>query len=223
MARDMVQCGCRGWKSSHKFWGTVSLSEIGCKASFTQSVSVEVTIWQHITRTSSKFLKFCWPCISKYACNETNLMHSLSSFYLVTITLRVSGLPVAYYQEVAICICDNWYVLYALVECRRDRQSQLSLYRETCKDICIVLTLSETANWWEWKYMEKRLATFTVTLRLLDFSSSAVSARVYDIAHSKMWQRLVTSCPMNMRQTVWVFSWNQCQDCKSVLYKIYCI
>jgi hypothetical protein len=150
-------------------------------------------------------------------------MHSLSSVYWVTIYLRISGLPVAYYQEVAICMCDNWYVLYALVECRRDRQSQLNLYRETCEDICIVLILSEAAKWREWKYMEKRSATFTATLRLLDLSSSAVSARVYDIAHSKMWQRLVTSRPMNMTQTVWVFSWNQCQDCKSVLYKIYCI
>jgi hypothetical protein len=56
----------------------------------------------------------CWPCISKYACNETNLMHYLSSVYWVTTPLHVSGLLVAHHQEVAMYICDNWYVLYVL-------------------------------------------------------------------------------------------------------------
>jgi hypothetical protein len=35
-----------------------------------------------------------------YACNETNLMHCLSSVYSVTIPLRVSGFIVAHHQEV---------------------------------------------------------------------------------------------------------------------------
>jgi hypothetical protein len=46
------------------------------------------------------------------ACNETDLMHYLSSDNLVTIPLHVSGLVVAHHQEVTMYICDNWYVLY---------------------------------------------------------------------------------------------------------------
>jgi hypothetical protein len=48
------------------------------------------------------FLKFCWACISIYACNETNLTHYLSSVYWVTIPLHVSGFIVAHHQEVAM-------------------------------------------------------------------------------------------------------------------------
>jgi hypothetical protein len=61
---------------------------------------------------------FCWPCISIYACNETNLMHYLSSVYSVTIPLHVSGLLVVHHQEVTLYICSNWYVMYVLVDCR---------------------------------------------------------------------------------------------------------
>jgi hypothetical protein len=61
---------------------------------------------------------FCWPCISIYACNEINLMHYLSSVYSVTIPLYVSGLLVAHQQEVAMYICNKWYVLYVLVGCQ---------------------------------------------------------------------------------------------------------
>jgi hypothetical protein len=57
--------------------------------------------------------------LSWYACNETNLMHYLSSVYWVTSPLHVSGLLVAHRQEVTVCICNNWYVLYVLVDCRR--------------------------------------------------------------------------------------------------------
>jgi hypothetical protein len=32
------------------------------------------------------YFMFCWPCISIYVCNETNLKHYLSSVYSVTIT-----------------------------------------------------------------------------------------------------------------------------------------
>jgi hypothetical protein len=53
------------------------------------------------------------------ACNEANLMHNLSSVYSVTIPLHVSGLLVAHHQEVTMYICDNWYVLYVLVDCRQ--------------------------------------------------------------------------------------------------------
>jgi hypothetical protein len=55
---------------------------------------------------------FCWPCVSIYACNETNLMHYLLSVYSITIPLNFSGLLVAHHQEVKMYICDNWYVLY---------------------------------------------------------------------------------------------------------------
>jgi hypothetical protein len=46
------------------------------------------------------------------ACNEINYIQYLSSFYSVTILLRVSGLLVAHYQKVTLYICDNWDVLY---------------------------------------------------------------------------------------------------------------
>jgi hypothetical protein len=65
-----------------------------------------------------RYFMFCWPCVSKYVCNETNLMHYLSSVYCVTIPVHVSGLLVAHHQEVVMYICDNWYVLYVLVDCR---------------------------------------------------------------------------------------------------------
>jgi hypothetical protein len=53
-----------------------------------------------------------------YVCNETNLIHCWSSVYSVTIPLHVSGLLVAYHQEVIMYICNNWYVLYYLVDCQ---------------------------------------------------------------------------------------------------------
>jgi hypothetical protein len=56
-------------------------------------------------------------CISIYACNETNLMHYLSSVYSVTTPLHVSSLLVANHQEVTMYICDSWYMLYILVNC----------------------------------------------------------------------------------------------------------
>jgi hypothetical protein len=46
-------------------------------------------------------------------------MHCLSSAYSVTIPLHVSVLLVAHHQEVAMYICDSWYVLYVLVDCGR--------------------------------------------------------------------------------------------------------
>jgi hypothetical protein len=62
---------------------------------------------------------FCLPRILLCACNETNLMHYLSSAYSVTIPLHVSGLLVAHHQEVTMYICDNWYVFYVLDDCWR--------------------------------------------------------------------------------------------------------
>jgi hypothetical protein len=66
-----------------------------------------------------KHFMLCWPCISKYACDETNLMNYLSTPYWVTTPLYVSGLRIAHHQKVTLCICDNWYVFYAVVDCRR--------------------------------------------------------------------------------------------------------
>jgi hypothetical protein len=51
-----------------------------------------------------------------HTCNETNLLHYLSSIYLVTTHLHVSGLLVAHHQEAAMYICDSWYMLYVLVD-----------------------------------------------------------------------------------------------------------
>jgi hypothetical protein len=43
-------------------------------------------------------------------------MYYLSLVYLVTIPLHVSGLLVAHHQEVTMYLCNNWYVLYVLVD-----------------------------------------------------------------------------------------------------------
>jgi hypothetical protein len=89
------------------------------------------------------FLMLCWPCTSIYACNETNLMHYLSSVYSITIPLHVSGLLVAHHQEVAMYICDSWYVLSFLVDCqlawmaRRQSTKTYNTYH-----------LSHTSWWW---------------------------------------------------------------------------
>jgi hypothetical protein len=53
------------------------------------------------------------------ACNETNLIHCLSSVYSVTTSLHVSGLLVAHHQEVTMYICNKLCVLYLLVDCPR--------------------------------------------------------------------------------------------------------
>jgi ABC-type nitrate/sulfonate/bicarbonate transport system ATPase subunit len=48
------------------------------------------------------------------ACNETNLMHYLSSVSItILVSLHASGLLVAHHQEVTMYICDKWYVLGA--------------------------------------------------------------------------------------------------------------
>jgi hypothetical protein len=46
-------------------------------------------------------------------------MHYLSYVYSVTIPVHVWSLLVAHYQELAMYVCDNWYVLYVLVDNRR--------------------------------------------------------------------------------------------------------
>jgi hypothetical protein len=63
-------------------------------------------------RLHIQYKRFC------IACNETNLMHYLSSFYSVTTPLHVSGLLVTHHLEMIIYICDNWYMLYILVDCQ---------------------------------------------------------------------------------------------------------
>jgi hypothetical protein len=76
------------------------------------------------------------------AYNETNMMHYLSSVYSVTIRLHVSGLLVAHHKEVTMYICDNWYVLYALVDCSipsRPADSQLNGTTRTNRHIYTLL------------------------------------------------------------------------------------
>jgi hypothetical protein len=68
------------------------------------------------------------PCISKYPCNEISLMLYLSSLYWLPTPLHVSGLLVAHHQEVAIHICNNWYVLYVLFDYRRARRQSTKTY-----------------------------------------------------------------------------------------------
>jgi hypothetical protein len=71
-----------------------------------------------------KYTNEAWNFITVFklvvrACNETKLMHYLSSLYWVTAPLHVSGLLVAHHQEVVMYICNNWYVVYVLVNCQR--------------------------------------------------------------------------------------------------------
>jgi hypothetical protein len=54
-------------------------------------------------------------------------MHYLSSVYSVTILLHVLGLLVAHHQEVTMYICNNWYVLYVLVDCQLAWPGQLTV------------------------------------------------------------------------------------------------
>jgi hypothetical protein len=72
---------------------------------------VNWNLWNAIDKVKRK-------CTEKYACNETNLMHYLSSVYSVTIPLHVSGLLVAHHQEATICIFESWDMLYVLVDCQ---------------------------------------------------------------------------------------------------------
>jgi hypothetical protein len=55
-------------------------------------------------------------------------MHYLSSIYSVIIPLHVSGLLFAHHQEVTMYICDSWYVLYILVDCRWTRRQSTKTY-----------------------------------------------------------------------------------------------
>jgi hypothetical protein len=82
-------------------------------------ICVSKLLWPWDLKLSLQYFTFCWPYISIYVCNETNLMHYLSSVYSVTIPLHVLGLLVAHHQEVAMYICYSWYVLYVLVDCRQ--------------------------------------------------------------------------------------------------------
>jgi hypothetical protein len=53
------------------------------------------------------------------------MKQTLCTIYLQFIespaSVNVSGLLVAHHQEVAMHVCDNRYVLYVVVDCRRAR------------------------------------------------------------------------------------------------------
>jgi hypothetical protein len=71
-------------------------------------------------------------------------MHYLSSVYYVTVPLRVSGLIVANHQEVAMYICNKWYVLYVLVDCQLaclTNQASDSQIKRTTRTIFCIYTL----------------------------------------------------------------------------------
>jgi hypothetical protein len=86
-------------------------------------------------------------CDKSYACNETRLMHYLSSLYLVTILLHVSGLLVAHNHAVTMYICDNWYVLYVLVDLW-PADSQLKRTTHTIYRIYTIYMYIITSWWW---------------------------------------------------------------------------
>jgi hypothetical protein len=60
-------------------------------------------------------------------------MQYLFLVYSVTITLRVSGWLVAHHQKLTMYICENWYVLYVLVDCRRAIQAWIARRQSTKK------------------------------------------------------------------------------------------
>jgi hypothetical protein len=104
-----------------QFYVCLEIAWNGIKNRFTKRPIVAEyvlrTILVILTGKRPNFM-FCWTySISIYACNETNLMHYLSSVYSVTIPLHVLGLLVGHHQEVTMYICNNWYVLYVLVDC----------------------------------------------------------------------------------------------------------
>jgi hypothetical protein len=77
------------------------------------------------------------------ACNESNLMHYLSSLYWVTIPLHVSCACSSSSGDNNVYICDNWYVLYFLVDCpSRPANSRL---RHITHTKCHTYTL---LSWW---------------------------------------------------------------------------
>jgi hypothetical protein len=76
------------------------------------------------------------------ACKETNLMHYLSSVYSVTIPLHVSGLLVAYYQEVTMYICNTCWVGTGPTS-TRPTDSRL---KRTTRTICCIYTLLPPDN-----------------------------------------------------------------------------
>jgi hypothetical protein len=85
------------------------------------------------------------------SCNETNPMHYLSSIYSVTTLVHVSGLLVAHHQEVTMYLCDNWYLFYVLVDCRRSA------------DVQHVPTVAYIAAYWWWATSKPETCTGVVT------------------------------------------------------------
>jgi hypothetical protein len=88
--------------------------------SLTPIIRVDMSTTFHFTVTTDSDNCFMFSDrahLYVHACNETNIMHYLSSVYSVTIPLHVSGLLTAHHQEVTMYVCDNWYVPYVLVDC----------------------------------------------------------------------------------------------------------
>jgi hypothetical protein len=105
---------------------------------------------------------FWWPWIPILACNKANLMHYLSTVYSVTIPLHVSGLLVAYHQEVTMCICNNWYVLYILNDCQpTDVQHTHPQYSFNCSSIEHLSEDTRNAPW-RWQYNAETCTSYHI-------------------------------------------------------------
>jgi hypothetical protein len=87
-----------------------------CFAQLSLTILMPCTLFLKWTHFAVVYTLF-WLMIICDACNKTNLMHYLSSVYSITIPLHVSGLLVAHH-EVTMYICNNWYMLYVLVDCQ---------------------------------------------------------------------------------------------------------
>jgi hypothetical protein len=118
--RSRENLGHNSFKGDKELWYACLYRGLpGETEDFNTSVLYRVLQARWKLQRNFRFFYVSLPCISIYACNETNLIHYLSSVYCVTIPIHVSDLLVAHYQEVTMYICDNWYMLYVLVNCRR--------------------------------------------------------------------------------------------------------
>jgi hypothetical protein len=83
--------------------------------------------------------------VAASVCNETSLLHYLSSVYSVTIPLHVLNLLVTHHQVETMYICNNLYVLYVLVNCQQawipTRPANSQLRHTTCTSCCIYTLL----------------------------------------------------------------------------------
>jgi hypothetical protein len=95
-----------------------------------------------------------------------------SSAYSVTIPLLDSGLLLAHHQEETICVCNNLYVLYVLVDSWRAADSQLRRTTHTSY-LTYLLHAAESFLWsWQFSQLTKKFPAFYGTRRFFTVLTS---------------------------------------------------